>query len=77
MLKKWMRSPRTVMALFVVLVNTLAGIITALVWIPLTGGLSFAGARPYTALVPMVITILLAVLISAFFGKRTAKPLQG
>jgi len=63
------------MIVFVVLVNILSGLITALIWILFSDILPFAGARPFGALIPMILAIILAVLISSFFSKRTAKPL--
>ena len=75
MLKNLLRAPRNAMIIFVVLVNVLSGVITTLVWIPFSAVVPVAPLRSINALIPMVIAIVLAIVISSFFSKRTAKPL--
>lgn len=76
MLRKMFHSPRGIFVTCVVVTNILSGVTTAFIWTPLSGYVPSSGNQPVFPLLPMVISIVLAVPISSLVSKRSAKPLQ-
>lgn len=74
MKKRFFRTPRSVMIVFVVVVNLLSGLISGLFWMLLPGEVTGITPR-FGALIPMTISILIAFVISSLMSKPTAKPL--
>lgn len=75
MLKRWFHSSRGIFVSCVVITNALSGVLTAFLWLKLADYI-VPGNQPASPLLPMVLSILLAVPISSVISKRSAKPLQ-
>jgi len=70
---RFCRTPRQIIVSFAIMVNVLSSIISASVWILFLQHRSPTG-QPGVPLIPLVITIFIAVIMSALISKPAVKP---
>ena len=75
MIRRMLHSSRGIFVTCVVITNALSGFITTFVWLNLSAHIP-AIREPESPLLPMLISILVAIPISSLVSKRSAKPLQ-
>ena len=74
MLNRFRSSPRTILIVFVIVVNILASLITSLFWIFFSDSIPAADIKPFGGLIPLGIVIIIAAVISTPLSKKAAKP---
>ena len=74
MLNRFRSSPRTILIVFVIVVNVLASLITSLFWIFFSDSIPAADIKPFGGLIPLGIVIIIAAVISTPLSKKAAKP---